>query len=169
MSRTILVIGGASSGKSSFALSLSMGRKLFIATAEPIDDEMERKIERHRMERKNDGWELLEEPLRIGERLGQMGDFDTILLDSVTIWISNMLAKDMDEDAILNQVRGVFDKIRKLCKKGIFVTDEVGMGIVPENPLSRFYREILGRVNMLLAQLCDEVYFVVAGIPLKLK
>ncbi len=163
----ILVLGGASSGKSSFALSLAEGSRLYVATCEFFDEEMEEKIRRHREER-GDVWDLVEEPLIVPEALSQAKEYDTVVVDSVTVWVGNMLFRGMGRKKILSEIDRTLE-VAKSLKKVIFVSDEVGMGIVPENPISRRFRSILGEVNQRVAKGSEEVYVVFSGIPVRIK
>ena len=163
----VFVLGGASSGKSSFALSLAEGRRLYVATCEFFDEEMESKIEKHKEERGKE-WDLVEEPVDIPGVLSRIKGYDTIVVDSVTVWVGNMLFRDMSRREILERV-GETLKATECLKKVVFVSDEVGMGIVPENPVSRRFRSILGEVNQKIARSSEEVYVVFSGIPIKIK
>ncbi len=161
----ILVTGGERSGKSSFALkkAISMGRKkAFIATAEPIDAEMINRIRNHKMERK-DLFDTFEEPLRLDVVLKETASYDVRIIECMTTWMGNVLHYGLD---IQETSKKFFDS---LIGNEIIVTNEVGMGIVPFDPLTRKYVEELGKLNMKLSDRCDEVYFMVSGIPVKIK
>jgi adenosylcobinamide kinase/adenosylcobinamide-phosphate guanylyltransferase len=168
----ILVIGGARSGKSNFAQARAdarQGRKVFIATARAGDDEMKLRIEKHRSERPSH-WHTIEEPLRLAQMLDDCaGVYDVVLIDCIGFWISNLLLANAAEGDILQEV----DRLLAYCKTSgadvIVVSNETGMGIVPEHRLSRLFRDVLGKTNQELAGAADEVFFLVAGIPLQIK
>lgn len=186
MSKVTLITGGARSGKSSFAEDLirEKGDKiLYVATAKPIDDEMKDRIKKHR-ERRPDYWDTLEQYSGLSAVLPQCSaKYDGILLDCVTIMSTNiifdqpvMLKEDVSFEEMLETEKVLVAEIQDLigCFKDlacdlILVTNEVGLGLVPEYPLSRFYRDALGRVNQALGKAADEVYFVTCGVPMKIK
>ncbi|MFA5354402.1 MAG: bifunctional adenosylcobinamide kinase/adenosylcobinamide-phosphate guanylyltransferase [Thermodesulfovibrionales bacterium] len=182
-----LIIGGARSGKSDFALKLAdsfgpktggthradevpLVRKAYIATAQALDEEMGERIRKHRDER-SAGWETLEEPLDIGGLIRDVHPFyEVILLDCLTLWVTNLLLaeKKMEEEMeqLLNSLSPlVGNKDRSI----IIVSNEVGMGIVPDNPLSRRFRDLAGHLNQRVAEIADRVYLVAAGIPIQRK
>ena len=172
MSHIILVTGGARSGKSLFAeqLALTFGSPLgYLATGESRDAEMDQRIVRHR-ERRGSEWMTMEEPLRLTETLtGHDGFFKAILVDCVTLWLSNLLLVNNDPEQALSAVRELAGAMPKLTTPLVLVTNEVGMGIVPENRLARVFRDLAGEANELLAAVADEVHVVFAGLPLRLK
>lgn len=172
----ILVLGGARSGKSRFAVELARSRGervLFVATAAPEDEEMRQRIAQHRASRPS-SWRTLEVLTGAGEAiLREVGDAQVVLLDCLTILLAN-LWRQGEEDLELErraeaEVEGLLKAVRTLALPFIVVSNEVGMGLVPDNPLGRIYRDLLGRANQRLAQRADEVYFMVAGLPAKLK
>jgi adenosylcobinamide kinase/adenosylcobinamide-phosphate guanylyltransferase len=171
-SGVILVIGGARSGKSGFAQTLAQGRegrKVFIATAQAGDDEMKLRIEKHRSERPA-GWHTIEEPCRLLQALdGCAGAYEVVLIDCIGLWISNRLLADAGEDEILQEAGAVLASCSTSGSCVIMVSNETGMGIVPDNRLSRLFRDVLGKTNQELAAAADEVYFLIAGIPLQIK
>ena len=168
--KIVFVIGGAKSGKSSFALdraqSLS-GRKAYIATAEPLDDEMKERIEKHKRQRGED-WDTFEEPLHIDLVLKKMSDdYSVVIIDCLTLWLSNLLLGKENSEAKMNDL---VSSLKNCSGQTIFVvSNEVGMGIVPDNALSRMFRDLAGTVNQKMAELADEVYLVTAGIPIRIK
>lgn len=168
----ILVTGGARSGKSSFAQSLAQGRQartVFIATARADDDEMRARIENHRRLRPA-GWHTIEEPCRISDAVGSCeGVYDVVLIDCMALWISNLLHEGWDEAGIEREAGRLVETAQTVTAQVIIVSNETGMGIVPDNRLSRSFRDILGRTNQEIASAADEVFFLVAGIPLRLK
>ena len=171
----VLVLGGARSGKSIAAERMARdgGRVLFIATAEALDEAMRRRIAAHRRYRP-DHWDTLEEPIHLSEALAPLaGHYDSFVLDCLTLWVSNLLlAVEQASDAestILETVRRLLDLIATAGGRWILVSNEVGQGIVPASPLGREYRDILGRVNQLVALRADKAYLMVAGLALDLK
>jgi adenosylcobinamide kinase/adenosylcobinamide-phosphate guanylyltransferase len=172
MARIILVTGGARSGKSRFAerLARSFGTPLgYLATGESRDAEMDERIIRHR-ERRGPEWTTIEEPLRLTETLVEYdGRFRGVLVDCITLWLTNLLLDWVDPERVLEEVREFADAVPKLATPLVLVTNEVGMGIVPETRLARMFRDLSGEANELLASVADEIHVVFAGIPLKLK
>jgi adenosylcobyric acid synthase len=158
----VLVLGGARSGKSRFAQKLAGPFATLIATAEARDEEMAERIRRHQEERPPT-WETLEEPLDLVGALGR-ARYPTVVVDCLTLWVANLLERGLDPVA---EAEGLLQAIRSAQKRVILVSNEVGMGIVPANPLARRYRDLLGAVNALLAREA-EVYLMVAGRPLRL-
>ena len=167
-----LVTGGARSGKSGFAQRMAQGRegrKVFIATARAGDDEMKLRIEQHRRERP-ESWHTIEEPCRLVQAVERCrGSYEVVLIDCIGLWISNLLQADAAEDEILQKVDAVLARCRTSGACVIIVSNETGMGIVPDNRLSRLFRDVLGKTNQELARAADEVFFLVAGIPLQVK
>ncbi len=174
MGNFTLVTGGARSGKSRFAELLATHSRLpvtYIATAQIQDQEMADRVEKHRQSRPTE-WNLIEEPYHIKETLLSIKEKPgLILLDCVTIWLSNLLlaSSNPEEAAILTEVQKLAQTAAQIFPKVIFVTNEVGQGIVPDNPLARAYRDLAGRANQILAEAATSVYFVVAGYPLEIK
>ena len=176
MSKSLtLVLGGIRSGKSSFAQRLASrgDRVLFLATAEAGDPEMAARIQAHRESRPSD-WDTLEEPLKLVAALSPvLRDYDTVILECLTLWVSNLMpnvpASEADNVDIPSDVR----KLLRLYSNGraswIIVSNEVGLGVIPATKLGRRYADELGRVNQLVAAAADFVYFMAAGLPLKLK
>ena len=185
MGKLILVTGGARSGKSSFAeetVRLFGDNILYIATATGFDDEMKERIRRHRLQRPSN-WETLEAFCDFDKTLtGMLEGRDAVLLDCVTIMVSNiMLQKAMDweklsvddinevEKEVIRQVGTLLSIIKEADIPFILVTNELGMGVVPPYALGRAVRDIAGRVNQQLARAADDVYLCVSGIPVKIK
>ena len=177
MANNTLITGGARSGKSRFAeeMTLSFGASLcYLATAQSLDDEMGERIHRHQL-RRGTAWETLEEPLMIPQTLARIdGIYSAILLDCVTLWLSNLLLSCDEngpgcEEQVLSHVHRLATTLRGMSTPVVLVTNEVGQGIVPENRLGRLYRDIAGQANQILAAGCDAVYVCISGIPLKLK
>ena len=171
----ILVLGGARSGKSSCAESLALQgeRTLFVATAEALDDDMRLRIMQHR-ERRPASWDTLEEPLDPAAAIPSALDgHDTLLLDCLTVWISNLLLALGDEAGaeteILARAGALLDLYEQSDTRWILVSNEVGLGVIPATKLGRRYRDLLGRVNQLVAARADKVYLMVAGLAVELK
>lgn len=173
MSKVILVTGGARSGKSRFAEKLTEAYQPlrgYLATAEAGDGEMAARIVRHQA-RRGEGWQTVEEPLRVEEAVRcNDGRFNVLLMDCVTLWISNLMFRgEGGEAGVLPAVRSLADSFPSLKTPLVIVTNEVGMGIVPEHPLSRSFRDLAGEANEMIAAAADEVYVTISGLPLKLK
>lgn len=173
----ILVTGGARSGKSTLAERLATGlggRVLYVATAEPGDDEMHLRIERHRTRRPSE-WGTLDAPRDAVRRLEEVeGQWDTILFDCLTLYTTNLLlereGESPDPEVVLaSEMQGLADYLARSWPQAVVVTNEVGTGIVPADRLSRLFRDLQGRVNQVFARTADEVYLCVSGIPLKIK
>ncbi|HMK56461.1 MAG TPA: bifunctional adenosylcobinamide kinase/adenosylcobinamide-phosphate guanylyltransferase [Dissulfurispiraceae bacterium] len=163
------VLGGSRSGKSSFALSRASklaGSKAFIATAQAFDEEMKDRIERHKSERPAE-WKTFEEPLSVPKLIADAGGrYGVVLVDCLTLWLSNLLMNGTDvEEEIESLLLSVAP-----CPSSLFiVSNEVGMGIVPDNALARRFRDMAGTLNRCIAEVADDVFLVVAGIPVKIK
>jgi len=180
MGRLILVLGGARSGKSTRAEALAreLGGEavLYVATAEALDEEMRARVRAHRAARPA-GWRTLEAPLSAGDRAGRdLGGVRAVLLDCMTLLASNaMLAlgegapPERAEAAVRGEAEGLIAAARQSGVPWIVVSNEVGLGVVPPTPLGRVYRDALARANQRLAAEADEVIFMVAGLPLKVK
>jgi adenosylcobinamide kinase/adenosylcobinamide-phosphate guanylyltransferase len=172
MGKITLVLGGARSGKSRFAIRLARkaGRKAaFIATCQGLDAEMARRISSHRKARPP-GWRTVEEPLEISSAVRRLGNaYDVVLIDCLTLWVSNMLMKRSREKVIETGATKLIGALGRIRGDAILVSNEVGLGIVPANALARDFRDIGGRINQIVARSADEVYFMIAGIPVKIK
>ena len=192
----ILILGGARSGKSKFAQNTAakLGDKvLFVATGEPLDVEMALRITEHKRTRPQN-WRTLEIDIKVGQKLKeQIADAEVVLLDCLTLLVSNILTREgrgpfsspstgedegegendeaisEAEKQVIAEIEDLIDCINKHESDFIVVSNEVGLGLVPESKLGRIYRDLLGKANQLLAQHADEVYFMVSGIPVKIK
>ncbi len=181
----VLITGGARSGKSTFALSLAEkngGRKYFLATAEPSDDEMRERIRRHRDER-GDAWETIEETTDIAKVIREAdAEGSVIVVDCITVWLSNIVLNacssatdediliEMEKTGIERRVSELVETLSNLKRSSVYiVTNEVGMGIVPGNRLARLFRDVAGKVNQRLAEVADRVFLMVSGIPVRIK
>jgi adenosylcobinamide kinase/adenosylcobinamide-phosphate guanylyltransferase len=170
--RRALILGGARSGKSSYALRLA-GRfpppRLYLATAEAGDEEMAARIAQHRRER-GEGWDTREAPLDLAAAIAQVqGRYQVILADCLTMWLSNWLIRGGDGTEIKDVCRELVETLKQATTPTILVSNEVGLGIVPENPLAREFRDWAGWLHQLLAADADLVVLLVAGLPLTLK
>ena len=166
----ILVGGGVRSGKSRFALNLARrfgNRKVFLATAEARDQEMAERIAYHRR-RRGDEFETIEEPLAIASALARV-HADVVVVDCVTIWLANLLLRGDGAEKIVDQVDGLIAALRELPMHAVLVTNEVGMGIVPDHPLGRAFRDIAGAAHQRFSRESDQLYFAVLGTILRLK
>ncbi len=170
--KTILVTGGSRSGKSRHALQLtsnSAGPKIFIATAQPLDEEMAERIKNHQKERGKE-WTTIEEPLDLTRALRENGNQPGyIVLDCITLWLNNMVMKDMTRQAILGRVHEFIKTCHACTSNIIVITNELGSGIVPMEASGRFFRDIAGETNQILAAQFDEVVSMVSGIPVVIK
>ena len=168
-SSSILLLGGARSGKSQRALTLAEAlseKRIFIATAEALDDEMTDRIARHIAER-GAGWQTVEAPLDLGAALSHHAGPDHVcVIDCLTLWLSNLMHHQRDVEM---ETRSLCSALLELSGPVILVSNEVGLGLVPETPLGRAFRDAQGRLNQAVAQACSKVEFIAAGLPLKLK
>lgn len=174
MARVVLVTGGSRSGKSRYALERAAGlggTRTYVATCPPaVDAEMDGRIERHRREREGCGWLTVEAAL---DPAGPLADCagEVVVVDCLTLWIGNLLHEDtrIDEDEIERRSLALFEAASGREGTVIFVTNEVGSGIVPDNPLARRFRDLAGRCNQTIAAGADEVVLLVSGISVEVK
>ena len=179
MSKIILITGGARSGKSSYALELAesaSAKRLFVATCPKVDSEMSERVERHQEERRGRGWVTIESETDLPTVLSeQTKDFDVVLIDCITLWVNNILFKNeghsppVDDHHIGQLCNEWLETARAFAGTVICVTNEVGLGIVPDNPLARRYRDLVGTCNQLIGRNANEVILVSCGIPLFIK
>ena len=164
-----LILGGARSGKSRHAQTLAESlspRRTFIATAEPIDAEMEERIARHRSDR-DASWTTVETPLDLAASLDRHRAPDRVcLVDCLTVWLGNLMHHGRDPR---EETRKLLDALERRAGPVVLVSNEVGLGLVPETPLGRDFRDAQGRLNQQVAARCERVEFVAAGLALRLK
>ena len=173
MNETIFVIGGCRSGKSRHALEAADNfpgnKRIFVATCIPHDDEMRQRVALHQQERSL-SWDTVEAPLLLPETIAEHSRRGRVLLvDCLTLWISNLLAESEDTASILEQIPDLIQAIDRASCPVVLVSNEVGTGIVPENRLARLYRDLIGSVNQAVAQQAGKVVWMVAGIPVTIK
>jgi adenosylcobinamide kinase / adenosylcobinamide-phosphate guanylyltransferase len=167
----ILIGGGARSGKSRFALARAAAlgaQRVFVATAQAFDDEMARRIALHRGER-DASFRTVEEPLDLVHALRSIGRADVVVVDCLTLWLSNLLVRGDDEGAVLGAVAALRDQLAERRHHAIVVTNEVGMGIVPDGALARTFRDVAGIAHQELARVADEVHVAILGTVLRVK
>ena len=177
--RMILLLGGARAGKSAYAMRLAQDGErasgdevCFIATAQGLDEDMAKRIARHRAERPTN-WRTIEEPCQIDEALRQASEARIVIVDCLTLFVSNWLMRQEDEHECQQCVRRITRNFLALARTRqqtiICVSNEVGLGVVPDTGLGRVFRDLLGRVNQEFATAADESYLLIAGLPLQLK
>lgn len=170
MNGHFLILGGARSGKTSFAERLALQlstHPAYLATAEALDDEMRLRVSAHQSQREG-RFTTFEEPVMLADTLeGAAGRHDVVLVDCLTLWMSNLLGAEINVtealDDLVDALEGMADT------RVILVSNEVGQGIVPDNALARAFRDLAGAAHQRLAGLCGNVYFVTAGLPMALK
>jgi adenosylcobinamide kinase/adenosylcobinamide-phosphate guanylyltransferase len=166
---SLLIIGGARSGKSRYAQARAEAtglRRIFVATAEAFDDEMRERIARHRADR-DDKWETVEAPLDLARTITTQSAPDAVIVvDCLTLWATNLILGEHDIERATSELIGA---IRSATGQLLLVANEVGFGIVPDNRLARRFRDEAGIINQRVAAVVDEVQLVAAGLPLRLK
>ena len=169
MSR-ILILGGARSGKSSYALELgeTLGDDLvFIATAQPFDEGMRERIGRHRLDR-DDSWRTIEEFVEIWNVIeAECVEGRVVVLDCLTLWLNNLMLFERDVDADVSRLVSCLEAT--VDGDLVLVSNEIGLGLVPDTELGREFRDLHGRMNQAVAAACDRVIFMVAGLPMDVK
>lgn len=174
----VYISGGCRSGKSAYAQQLAeslAGCKGYVATCPVIDAEMDERIARHQQEREGRGWQTIEAPVALADAIKSAAGFDVLLVDCLTLWVNNLLYEaqqqdeDLSEDAMHDLCGELISACREQGKTVIFVSNELGMGLVPADSLSRRYRDLIGRCNQVMAAAADEAVFMVSGLPLTLK
>lgn len=170
--KVTFITGGARSGKSAFAEKLALeiaGKRAYVATAQALDAEMVARIEHHR-QRRGTAWDTYEEPLAVAELLKKLsGRYGVVLLDCLTLWLSNVMARSDEDGIVLARSEELVAAIRDFSGSCIVVSNEVGLGIVPDNALARRFRDLAGFVNQRVAHAADVAYLLTSGIPLKIK
>lgn len=170
-SKLIFVLGGARSGKSSFALQQGKGHspRAFLATAEPLDAEMAIRIQKHKRSR-GSGWTTFEIPIQLAEWFSEQGgNYSSVVVDCLTLWLNNLLREKVRPRQVSSRVRTLLKAIRACPSQVVMVSNELGLGLVPGDAVSREFRDVAGRINQFIAAEADEVYFLVSGLPLRLK
>lgn len=163
-----LVLGGARSGKSAYAerrIEAMAGPWTYVATAQALDGEMAERIARHRS-RRGEGWRTVEAPMELSAALGVIPSGQPVLVDCLTLWLTNQLLAESDIDGACALLAGTLGRPRG---PWFAVANETGLGIVPDNALARRFRDEAGRLNQRLAALADQVFFMVAGLPMQVK
>lgn len=165
----VLVLGGARSGKTAFAEGLTMRRgqhPCYLATAEILDDEMRDRVQLHQDQRAA-RFHTIEEPIELSEAIRTAARaHDAILVDCLTLWITNLIIADGN---VAEAVDELIETLEATTSSVILVSNEVGLGIVPDNAMARMFRDLAGAAHQRLAETCDDVYFIVAGLPMTLK
>jgi len=166
----VLVLGGARSGKTGFAERLAMRagqRPAYLATAEALDDEMRERVRTHKQQR-GGAFATIEEPIELSDALLRAAQtHDAILVDCLTLWITNMIVGNQNVAEAVDELIATLGRITR--SRVILVSNEVGLGIVPDNAMARMFRDLAGSAHQRLAEICDDAYFVVAGLPMVLK
>jgi adenosylcobinamide kinase / adenosylcobinamide-phosphate guanylyltransferase len=169
--KTLLIGGSVRSGKTAFALACARrlgGRRVYLATAEAGDGEMARRIEAHRSERGAD-FATVEEPVHLMDTLSQIESCDVVVVDCLTLWLSNVMLREESPLAASRKADELASAAGRFPFHLVLVTNEVGMGIVPETELGRMFRDVAGRAHQRLAQVADEIYFAALGVMLRLR
>ena len=177
MARVILITGGSRSGKSSYAQHIAEsipGDRTYIATCPVVDAEMEERVRKHKEERRAGNWQTIEETTDLAAALIVAKESRAILIDCLTLWVNNLMYEaaqyeDISEEDITKKCGDILEACDTIPGTVIFVTNEVGMGIIPDNALSRRYRDLAGRCNQVMADRADVVTFMVSGIPINIK
>jgi adenosylcobinamide kinase/adenosylcobinamide-phosphate guanylyltransferase len=171
MNRVVLVGGGVRSGKSSFALARAQAlgrRRAFIATAQALDDEMRKRIALHVKER-DGAFSTIEAPYDLSQSLAKLRDFDVAVIDCLTLWLSNLLVRGDAEERVTNDAEALARLLPALPFSVVLVTNEVGMGLVPDTPLGRVFRDVAGRAHQQIARVASELYFAALGCIVRLR
>ncbi|MDD3473366.1 MAG: bifunctional adenosylcobinamide kinase/adenosylcobinamide-phosphate guanylyltransferase [Syntrophaceae bacterium] len=178
MGKIYLVIGGRRSGKSDFALKYGetlIGPRAFLATCPSIDEEMDQRIKRHQQERDDQIWTTIEEQINLAQVMERDDQFNLFLIDCVTLWINNQIFQATEQNLIFSEAELIkctehlLDVCDQIKADVIFVSNEIGLGVVPNDPETRFFLDLLGRCNQILAGRSYEVFLVSCGIPVKIK
>ncbi len=170
-SKLIFVLGGARSGKSSFALQQGKAQspRAFLATAEALDSEMAVRIQKHKRSR-GQGWTTFEVPIQLTEWFaGEGANYPSVVVDCLTLWLNNLLREKVRPRQVSSHIRKLLKAIKDCPSQVVMVSNELGLGLVPGDAVSREFRDMAGRMNQLIAAEADEVHFLVSGLPLRLK
>jgi adenosylcobinamide kinase / adenosylcobinamide-phosphate guanylyltransferase len=168
----VLVGGGVRSGKSTFALNRARAlgkRRVFVATAQAFDDEMRDRISKHQAERSDDDFRTVEEPIEIARAVAGITDADVVVIDCLTLWLSNLLLQDLTIPQIVERVDELVAVLARRTFHAIVVTNEVGMGVVPEHALGRAFRDVSGLAHQRFARQADEIDVAILGTVLRIK
>jgi adenosylcobinamide kinase/adenosylcobinamide-phosphate guanylyltransferase len=171
MVKITFILGGARSGKSTYALELAKKHKnvAFIATCQGLDAEMKKRIKLHKESRPRH-WETFEEAKDVALKLASIDDkFDCIVIDCLTLLVSNLLLAKDNHKTIEAKIDRMLEHLRKKKGQAIIVSNEVGLGVVPANKLARDFRDIAGKINQIVAREADEVFFMASGLPCRIK
>ncbi len=172
MGKITFILGGARSGKSSHSLKLAgavRGKVAFVATCAPLDKEMQQRIEKHKSSRPVN-WQTFEERQNLPALIARIGPkFRVIIIDCLTLYLTNLLLAGLDEETIERNIGQLLQTLKTVKSKTLIVSNEVGLGIVPNNRLGRMFRDLAGRINQIVAEKSDEIIFMVSGLPLKVK
>ena len=169
--RLILIVGGAASGKSTKALELAgtVAPRAFLATGQPLDDEMARRIRRHRSAR-GPGWDTAEVPVDLTDWFVKQGPrYQAIILDCLTLWLNNLREQRVPDAQVSRLTGELLQAMRRTNGRIVIVTNELGMGLVPMDAAARGFRDLAGSVNQQVAQEADEVHLVVSGLAVRIK
>jgi len=172
MKKIVFITGGARSGKSKFAMERAKKSKsvLCVATYRRTGDkEMEERIKNHKMARPKN-WRVMEEPVELSKIIKKAArNFKVVLIDCITLWVSNLILKRKTMEDISKKTQELINTLKKTDSIFIIVSNEVGLGVVPDTKMGRRFRDIAGKVNQIIAGNANEVYFMVAGIPMRVK
>jgi len=178
VAQLILITGGTRSGKSEYArisAEALPGPRAFIATCLAIDDEMRERIRKHQQSRLQSSWQTIEEPFDLAPTMRNHTQFNVYLVDCLTLWLNNLMYRARERGQTLSeeQAAAMAEELVEACSSvtgsAILVTNEVGLGIVPENRDARLFRDLMGSCNQVIARAAEEVVLIVCGLPLKLK
>ncbi|OGH98834.1 MAG: bifunctional adenosylcobinamide kinase/adenosylcobinamide-phosphate guanylyltransferase [Candidatus Melainabacteria bacterium GWF2_32_7] len=173
MGKITFVLGGTRSGKSSYTVKIVeklSERVAYVATCVPYDDEMHERVRLHKQERPST-WITIEEPVNLVPKLKEIdSQVDVIILDCLTLFVTNLLMdSNLEEEAIKARIHEAMSALQEVKYDSFIVSNEVGLGIVPDTPLGRKFRDVAGRANQIVGEYADEMFFVVSGVPMRIK
>ncbi|MDP2923803.1 MAG: bifunctional adenosylcobinamide kinase/adenosylcobinamide-phosphate guanylyltransferase [Candidatus Omnitrophota bacterium] len=171
MSKLILILGGARSGKSNYAISLAKKHRkvAFVATSQALDKEMKKRILIHQKNRPKN-WKTYEEPWNLAPLVAKISNiYDCVVIDCLTLLVSNLILKKYSEKKVIKKIDAILAGLKNKKAKVIMVSNEVGLGLVPTNKLGRNFRDLAGKINQTVAKEADEVFFTICGIPVRIK